>query len=115
VVNERRSNLNVEPRRKLTNSSVEPRERGKNINSPGKVRKGPDKDPENVKMHLTGAMDYKCSNMNINDKMKHNVSSNSPVTRNGAVYAQPQVPKRDYESRQGQVAHTTARRDSGRH
>ena len=42
--------------------------------------------------------------------MKQVVSSNSPMTWARAVYAQPQVPKWDYESRKGPVAHTTARR-----
>jgi hypothetical protein len=62
-------------------------------------------------MHLTGAMDYERSNTNVNDKMKQSVSSNSPVTRNEAAYEQPQVPKWDYESKKGPVAHTTARRE----
>jgi hypothetical protein len=66
AVNERRSSLNIEPKRKLTNSSVKPREQ---------------------------------------------VSSSSPTARNGAVYAQPQVPKRDYGSKKGPVANTTAGRE----
>jgi hypothetical protein len=44
--------------------------------------------------------------------MKQVVSSNSPTAQNGAVYAQLQVPKWDYESRKGPVAHTTARREA---
>jgi hypothetical protein len=111
AVNKRHSNLNVEPKRKLTNSSVEPRERDKDTDLPGKARKGPDKELGRVEMHLTGATNYERSETNVNDRMKQVVSSNSPMTRAGAVYAQLQVPKQDYESRKGSVVHTTARRE----
>jgi hypothetical protein len=70
AVNERRSNLNVEPKRKLTNSSVEPREQGKDTDLPGKARKGPDKELGRVEMHLTGATNYERSETNVNDRMK---------------------------------------------
>ena len=111
AVNKRHSNLNVEPKRKLTNSSVEPRERGKDTDLPGKARKGPDKELRRVEMHLMGATNYERLEMNVNDRMKQVVSSNSPMTRARAVYAQLQVPKQDYESRKGSVVHTMARRE----
>jgi hypothetical protein len=104
--------LNIEPKRKLTNLSVKPREQGEVKYSPDKVRKGPDKESGEVRMHLTGATSYEHSKTNVNKGMKQVVSSNSPTARNGAVYAQPQVPKWDYESRKGPVAHTTARRET---
>jgi hypothetical protein len=52
-----------------------------------------------------GAMSCECSNTNITDEMKRKFSSNLPVVRNEAVYAQPQVPKRDVELRKGSPYH----------
>jgi hypothetical protein len=101
--------LNIEPKGKLTNSSVKPQEQGEVKYSPDKVRKGPDKESGEVRMHLTGATSYEHSKTNVNEGMKQVVSSNSSTARNGAAYAQLQVPKRDYESRRGPVAHATAR------
>jgi hypothetical protein len=53
-----------------------------------------------------GAISYECSNTNVNDEiMKWKFSSNLPVVRNEAVYAQPQVPKRDVELRKRSPYH----------
>jgi hypothetical protein len=51
-----------------------------------------------------GAMSYEHSNTNINDDMKWKVSSNLPVVRNEAVYAQLQVPKWDVEFQRNEGA-----------
>jgi hypothetical protein len=55
-------------------------------------------------MHLMGAMSYEHSNTNINDDMKCKVSSNLPLVRNEAVYAQLQVPKWDVEFQRNEGA-----------
>ena len=58
AVDNGRSKSNAETGRKLANSPVEPQDRGESTNLPGKVRKGPDKEPGYLEKHPTGARDY---------------------------------------------------------